>query len=119
LDSAKLHARDGKTPEERTKQILQIATILPGQKPDRRFSIPSRRSTASITQVESHKSTNALLPATANNEEQSNALIDTTEARKGQIGAGVEANQLDKLTSVVRRQDSETNDVDVFLDADS
>ncbi|EDU43738.1 oxysterol binding protein [Pyrenophora tritici-repentis] len=33
---------DGKTPEEVVKQILQIYAILPGQKPDRQFSIPSR-----------------------------------------------------------------------------
>ncbi|KAF2494247.1 putative oxysterol binding protein [Lophium mytilinum] len=36
---------DGKTPEEQTKQILRIAAILPGQDaPNRRFSIPSRKS---------------------------------------------------------------------------
>ncbi|KAF2186479.1 hypothetical protein K469DRAFT_726053 [Zopfia rhizophila CBS 207.26] len=35
---------DGKTPEELTRQILQIAAILPGQDPHRRFSIPSRKS---------------------------------------------------------------------------
>jgi hypothetical protein len=35
-------SRDAKTPEEQTKQILQIAAILPGQTPKRRFSIPSR-----------------------------------------------------------------------------
>jgi hypothetical protein len=33
---------DGKGPEEVTKQILQIHAILPGQKPDRQFSIPVR-----------------------------------------------------------------------------
>lgn len=33
---------DGKTPEEQIKQILQIAAILPGQTPKRKFSIPSR-----------------------------------------------------------------------------
>jgi oxysterol-binding protein-related protein 8 len=32
----------GKTPEEITKQILQIHAILPGQKPERQFSIPVR-----------------------------------------------------------------------------
>jgi hypothetical protein len=33
---------DGKTPDEVVKQILQIHAILPGQKPDRQFNIPSR-----------------------------------------------------------------------------
>jgi len=31
---------DGKTPEDITKQILQIHAILPGQKPERQFNIP-------------------------------------------------------------------------------
>lgn len=35
-------SRDGKTPEEQVKQILQIHAILPGQKPERQFNIPSR-----------------------------------------------------------------------------
>ncbi|RAR09254.1 potassium transport protein 1 [Stemphylium lycopersici] len=35
---------DGKTPEEVVKQILQIYAILPGQKPDKQFNIPSRTS---------------------------------------------------------------------------
>ncbi|KAF2458292.1 putative oxysterol binding protein [Lineolata rhizophorae] len=34
---------DGKTPAEQTRQILQIAAILPGHDPHRRFSIPSRK----------------------------------------------------------------------------
>lgn len=33
---------DGHTPEEQVKQILNIAAILPGQQPTRRFSIPER-----------------------------------------------------------------------------
>ncbi|KAH7092486.1 hypothetical protein FB567DRAFT_435725 [Paraphoma chrysanthemicola] len=33
---------DGKTPQEMTKQILQIHAVLPGQKPQRQFNIPSR-----------------------------------------------------------------------------
>jgi hypothetical protein len=33
---------DGHTPEEQVKQVLNIAAILPGQQPTRRFSIPER-----------------------------------------------------------------------------
>jgi hypothetical protein len=33
---------DGHTPEEQVKQVLNIAAILPGQQPNRRFSIPER-----------------------------------------------------------------------------
>ncbi|KAF2205509.1 oxysterol binding protein [Delitschia confertaspora ATCC 74209] len=35
---------DGKTPQEQIKQILHIAAILPGQGINRRFSIPSHKS---------------------------------------------------------------------------
>jgi hypothetical protein len=41
---------DGKTPEEQIKQILQIHAILPGQKPERQFDIPVRKSEANPTQ---------------------------------------------------------------------
>lgn len=46
---------DGKTPEEQTKQILQIHAILPGQKPERQFNIPSR--TNSLNRVPTITST--------------------------------------------------------------
>lgn len=39
---------DGKTPEEQVKQILQIAAVLPGQAPKRKFSIPSLSRTTSV-----------------------------------------------------------------------
>jgi hypothetical protein len=96
---------DGKTAEERTRQVLQIATILPGQAPDRRFSIPSRRSTASIGRVESHWSTNAPASTAEEGEDQATAL----DVSKEQAA--------EKEPGTVRRLDSETNDVDVFQDA--
>ncbi|EUC34099.1 hypothetical protein COCCADRAFT_4445 [Bipolaris zeicola 26-R-13] len=46
---------DGKTPEEVVKQILQIHAILPGQKPDKQFNIPSR--TSSIHRTQTNEST--------------------------------------------------------------
>ncbi|USP76202.1 uncharacterized protein yc1106_03476 [Curvularia clavata] len=46
---------DGKTPEEVVKQILQIHAILPGQKPDKQFNIPSR--TSSVSQPTAHETT--------------------------------------------------------------
>lgn len=42
---------DGKTPEEQVKQILQIHAVLPGQKPDRQFNIPSRTNSLNPTQT--------------------------------------------------------------------
>jgi hypothetical protein len=48
---------DGKTPQEVSKQILQIYAILPGQKPDRQFNIPSRgNSSQDNTLPSSHES---------------------------------------------------------------
>ncbi|KAF2812926.1 oxysterol-binding protein [Mytilinidion resinicola] len=47
---------DGKTPEEQTKQILHIAAILPGQEaPNRRFSIPSRKSSRESVSHSAHQ----------------------------------------------------------------
>jgi len=46
---------DAPTPEEQVKQILNIAAILPGQKPDRRFSIPRRNTNNSLKQVPSRQ----------------------------------------------------------------
>lgn len=43
---------DGKTPDEVVKQILQIYAILPGQKPDKQFNIPSRASEAHLPQAQ-------------------------------------------------------------------
>ncbi|KAL1602922.1 Oxysterol-binding protein OBPa [Nothophoma quercina] len=47
---------DGKTAEEQVKQILQIHSILPGQKPDKQFSIPQR--TNSIQQAPAQQQEN-------------------------------------------------------------
>lgn len=46
---------DGKTPGEVVKQILQIHAILPGQRPDTQFNIPSR--TSSISHPNTHETT--------------------------------------------------------------
>ncbi|CAO2649835.1 Nn.00g011270.m01.CDS01 [Neocucurbitaria sp. VM-36] len=42
---------DGKTPEEQVKQILNIHAILPGQKPQRQFNIPTRTNSLQPTEV--------------------------------------------------------------------
>jgi hypothetical protein len=102
--------------------VLQIATILPGQAPDRRFSIPSHRSMSSISRAESHRSTNPPASATEEGEKQAaTPLADVGEAPFEAKGAGVtvEAAQPEKPVEAVRRLDSQTNDVDVFQDARS
>ncbi|KAF2124350.1 hypothetical protein P153DRAFT_370803 [Dothidotthia symphoricarpi CBS 119687] len=43
---------DGRTPEEQVKQILQIHAILPGQKPDQKFEIPTRNNGVQQTPTE-------------------------------------------------------------------
>ncbi|KAF3050562.1 hypothetical protein E8E11_004729 [Didymella keratinophila] len=43
---------DAKTPEEQAKQILQIHAVLPGQKPEKQFSIPQRGESLSRQQTQ-------------------------------------------------------------------
>jgi hypothetical protein len=101
--------------------VLQIAAILPGQARDRRFSIPSRKSTASISRVESHRSTNQPASTAEEGEEQLNVtpLANVGEAAFDGTDGTAEAAQAEKPAEGVRRLDSETNDVDVFQDARS
>ena len=42
---------DAQTPEEQVKQILQIHAVLPGQKPEKQFSIPQRGESLSRQQT--------------------------------------------------------------------
>ncbi|KAF1816179.1 Oxysterol-binding protein [Eremomyces bilateralis CBS 781.70] len=68
---------DGKTPEEQTHQILQIAAILPGQINPSRFRIPSRSS--SIDATTSHPSprqSTHVTPRTSISEKPEADLID-------------------------------------------
>ncbi|EOD46720.1 Oxysterol-binding protein [Neofusicoccum parvum] len=81
---------DGATPEEQTKQILNIAAILPGQTVQRRFSIPERKIEPQDNQTED--------------------LID--------FGQNDEPAANPKRGSVARK-DSDTNSIDEFHDAES
>ncbi|TID15939.1 Oxysterol-binding protein [Venturia nashicola] len=66
---------DGRTPEEQVKQILNIAAILPGQQPNRRFSIPERNH--SLDKVPQHDVAQAgMRPAPV-----SQASVPTTEGK--------------------------------------
>jgi hypothetical protein len=53
---------DGKTPEEVIKQILSIHAILPGQKPDKQFNIPSRANDAAPPYIQESAPTTAQVP---------------------------------------------------------
>ncbi|KAF1916560.1 hypothetical protein BDU57DRAFT_449403 [Ampelomyces quisqualis] len=64
---------DGETPDDITKQILQIHAILPGQKPERQFDIPGR----SARQYQSVQET-PQQPASQELMTQDAALHDTT-----------------------------------------
>jgi hypothetical protein len=63
---------DGKTPEEVVKQILSIHAILPGQKPDKQFNIPSRANDAPLPCTQESAPTTAQVPTekTAQHTEQ-------------------------------------------------
>ncbi|OJD36737.1 oxysterol binding protein [Diplodia corticola] len=82
---------DGATPEEQTKQILNIAAILPGQTVERRFSIPGRKTESQ-------------------HQNQTEDLIDfgQHDASTAKTGPGS-----------LERKDSDTNSVDEFVDAES
>lgn len=81
---------DGATPAEQTKQILEVAAILPGQTVQRRFSIPERK----IEQPQNH--TDDLIDFGQNDQ----------PTLKVQPGA-------------VARKDSDTHSLDEFVDAES
>jgi hypothetical protein len=104
------------------KQVLQITPILPGQAPDRRFSIPSRRSTASMSRVESHRSTNPPDSTAEEVEDEKRPEPDGATPLAETPGDGGDGG-LEKVATEpgkpVRRLDSETSDVDVFQDAQS
>jgi hypothetical protein len=53
---------DGKTSEEVIKQILSIHAILPGQKPDKQFNIPSRANDAPPPYTQESAPTTAQVP---------------------------------------------------------
>ncbi|OMP86509.1 Oxysterol-binding protein-like protein OBPa [Diplodia seriata] len=82
---------DGATPEEQTKQILNIAAILPGQTVERRFPIPERKTESQ-------------------HQNETEDLIDfgQHDASTAKTGPGS-----------LERQDSDTNSVDEFVDAES
>lgn len=148
---------DGKTPEEQTKQILNIAAILPGQAPQRRFSIPERKSSKKVqegsqdTLVPTGQAGAVKQPAPAQQDDLVDFGQDDATPARSHDGAADAQGQQDLLGGDVpkpgepghalvpalekmklehsssdlvgmgklRRTDSETNDVDEFVDAES
>jgi hypothetical protein len=114
---------DGKSPEEISKQIMAIIPVVTGQTLDRRFSIPSRKSTQSVTQLNDFNTSQK-----SAEEEPSKPALKTTDE-------GVEAddvvNHMAKLNvksdpqpkasnaDLIRRHDSQTDEIDEFHDARS
>ena len=101
------------------KQILQIVAILPGQTGDQRFSIPLRKSTCNVTQVTNSNGQTDLPskppPSNTSKSHEVNPLqfgaeemkTNKVSARPGAVDNG----------SGILRQDSITNDLDEFHDA--
>ncbi|KAF2755250.1 putative oxysterol binding protein [Pseudovirgaria hyperparasitica] len=130
---------DGKTPEEQTKQILQIAAIIPGQSPDRKFSIPlhkasiSDQPTTNKSEVASddlidfgQSEPSATQPATrgihpkghaptSSNVDLLQEPLQPTTNRLRNPGSPTSTASKDSL----KRRDSETDDLDEFVDAES
>ncbi|KAF2138271.1 uncharacterized protein K452DRAFT_234665 [Aplosporella prunicola CBS 121167] len=91
-----IHTRiDGATPAEQTKQILAIAPIIPGQHAQQKFPIPER------------KHEDLQQPAAGGGD-----LIDFGQNQTAQHPEG-------KASRFVSRKDSDTQDIDEFVDAES
>jgi len=120
---------DGKTPEELTKQVLSITQIVPGQSQDRRFSIPSRRNTADTSQVEKptpqpkQSAVNREQPSQNDEVEQQAVQNHAQEETRDKVPDLADLNISGKFQQAVigtmKRQDSETNEIDEFHDAKS
>ena len=116
---------DGKTPDEQTKQILQIATILPGQEVDKRFSIPSRKSTMSVTE---NAAPAAPAPTEGEKDEPTKSedakpseppSADDTYLLTGDLSKLKVDDDARKKAGIISRMDSQTNEMEMFSDAQS
>ncbi|KAK7537488.1 putative oxysterol binding protein [Phyllosticta citribraziliensis] len=97
---------DGATPEEQTKQILNIAPILPGQKPpQRRLSIPEHNNNNSESD---HRQSTSTVPSAAAHDDP----IDF-----GQHDAA--ANKNGRPHGTIVRKDSDAGSLEEFVDAES
>lgn len=122
---------DGKTPEEQTKQILQIAAIIPGQDLQRRFSIPSRKnSRESVPRSQAPSSSKPqtiddLIDFGENNppnnfHHEPASMDDYHEHPPGLQQPLQPSGHAGGMTDTsLMRKDSETQDVDEFVDAES
>jgi oxysterol-binding protein-related protein 8 len=139
--------RDGKSPQEQIKQILQIAAILPGQTPHRPFNIPRHASLDKVPTRQSLVDTNPEpqeKPKPETKQETLGDLIDLSdpvpqpppkEPVKSKSLIDLEADQQKGIppskllhshpkdpeanNSALRRYDTETNEEDEFHDAHS
>lgn len=82
---------DAPTPAEQVKQILNIAAILPGQKPDSKFNIPARRE----SELSRHESKPETHPhqgsASAGAITSNDNLIDLDEETSPAAGAPIQS----------------------------
>jgi hypothetical protein len=77
---------DGKTPAEQVEQILQIHSILPGQKPERQFEIPIRNNSIQKTTSEPTVPAKQPVPQQQKPVEGSSHLEEaTTYAKTGDV----------------------------------
>lgn len=85
---------DAQTPEEQAKQILQIHSILPGQKPDKQFNIPQRNnSVAQAPSQETVGSEAAISPPPQQQPRQDPVQQEPHVEQVQQQLAGVDLNQ--------------------------
>jgi hypothetical protein len=118
--------RDGSTPEEQKKQILQITAILPGQSPPKRFTIPSRKSSAAAESSNPVPLQTESIPTQDDPGKQAQVPEDGPkyDGRADAVTAslkGLDVNSFERTVEhvPVRRMDSQTSEVDEFHDAES
>lgn len=70
---------DATTPEEQVKQILQIHAVLPGQKPDKQFSIPQRNNSIQSPSAATQPSQSANGALSEKSESQSDLAQQETQ----------------------------------------
>ena len=101
--------RDAPTPEEQVKQILNIAAILPGQKPSSKFRRPTRRE-SELSRHDSRPETHPhVVPASAPVEQRGGDLIDFSndeKAPKDRQGAPLEPQKSTATSSSMTSNDA-------------
>lgn len=102
---------DATTPEEQVRQILQIHAVLPGQKPEKQFSIPQRGESLSRQQTQEQPPAQPANGASLAQPEQQAVLAQ--QGAQSQTPVHQEAQQFAKQESQVQQVQQQLASVDL------